>query len=597
MLVTTLKQFESAVAEINQHEEVVVDTETNGLDWAKDHRVVGVPVLAGDRSYYFSFRHAEGPNLPEKYLKRLCKEVLPRKRKQLGFHYAFDMKMLAKDGYEQPENIEDSLLGAHILNENEDSFKMEELGKKYLDDHAGDEEDKLIDLIVERFGCARKSAKGHLWRLPASAVAPYGEQDVRTTRALRDMQAPHLKAWKLDQIYREQCEFQRYIVEMEMRGIPLDLEAVDRLSKEAESHARRLRAFIERDAGYKINLNSYKQVCAWLGVPSSSRAALVNVHDDPRVDALLDYRQYARNNSAYYDPYRQFVGDDGCIRYNLSLTGTVTSRLASRNKGQSCINITAIPRDSDKYKVKDAFVCFDGYEFLEVDYSQAELRFAAHYSQDEKLTEIILSGVNMHDVVSKELNMPRSRAKNVNFSAWYGIGPKTFAKNYNTTLAEAKKYLGDYHGMFTGIRRLINYCENKAESQGYIRMFSGRVRHFNHPFAPTHTASNGLIQGGVAEMLRIALMRIRRTLPHVLILTPIHDAGLFALPKKTFDEDAQEICRIMQDQPWCSIPMLVDAKRGHRWGQSMTHLPRSSDGIPLEVLARTTDPSIQRRKK
>lgn len=592
-LVTTPAQFNKAIAHINQYEELVIDTETNGLDWAKDHHVVGVPVLAGDKTFYFSFRHGEGPNLDEKYLKQLATEVFTPDRIQGGFNYSFDEKMLAKEGKLPAKRTWDSILSAHLLNENEESFKMESLGTKYLDDHAGDEEDKLIDLLVERYGGSRKGAKGNLWRLPAKLVAPYGEQDVRTTRDLRDLHRPELTAWKFDDLIEEVYEWSRYLTEMELRGIRLDLELVETLSAEAEQHASRLREMIHRDAGYAININSSKQVQAWLGVTSSAKSVIEH-SDDERCQWLLDYRQYARNNSAYYDPYREYVDSNGIVRYSLNPIGTVTSRTSCSNKFTSTILIQGIPRETDKYKVKDVFEAIDPDDVLvEMDYSQAELRLAAHYSRDVKLTEIIMSGVNMHDVVSQELNIPRSDAKRVNFSAWYGIGPVTYSKNYGVPLAQSKKYLANYHQMFTGIRRLMNGYEAKAEMNGYIRMFSGRARHFNTPFAPTHTASNGLIQGGVAEMIRIAAIKIRRKYPEVKILAPVHDSLLFAIPRRILMEAINGIRKIMQTQPWCSIPVFVDVKYGRHWGTTMKKLPRSGDGVEPEILAMCTDPELK----
>lgn len=593
MLVTTSKQFHAAVSYLNQHEELVIDTETNGLDWAKDDKVCGVPVLAGDKSFYFPFRHGEGPNLPESYLRQLAVEVFTPERVQGGFNYSFDEKMLAKEGKVLAKKSWDSILSAHLLNENEESFKMEELGKKYLNEDAGNEEDQLIDLLVERYGGSRKTAKGNLWRLPAKLVAPYGEQDLRTTRGLRDLHAPELKDWKFENLIEEIYEWSRYVTEMELRGIRLDHELCDILAEEAEHHASALRKLIQKDAGYAININSAPQVQAWLGVKSTAKLALQDSEDE-RAKWLIDYRQYNRANTAYYDPYREYVDSDGILRYGLNLIGTVTSRLSCSNKHTSTILIQGVPRETDKYKVKDVFMAPDPDDLLvEMDYSQAELRLAAHYSRDVKLTEIIMSGVNMHDVVSEELNMDRSDAKRVNFSAWYGIGPLKYSQNYGVPLPVAKKYLANYHGMFTGIKRLMRGYEEKAEQQGYIRLFSGRARHFNTAFAPTHTASNGLIQGGVAEMIRIAAIKIRRKYPHVKILAPVHDSLLFAIPKSGFMETVIGIRKIMQTQPWCSIPIFVDVKYGTHWGTTMKKLPRSGDGVEPDVIARCTDPGLK----
>jgi DNA polymerase I len=587
-LVQTPDQFNEAVAYLNSHDEVVADTETNGLDWAKGSHVVGASILAGERSFYFPFRHGEGVNLDESYLRRLTEEVLRPNRVQGGFHYGFDMKMLYKDGMQHPRRLWDSMLSAHMLNENEDSFKMETLAAKYLDPKYATAEDALVDLLVSRFGGSRKKAKGNLWRLDPADVWEYACQDVHTTRDLRDFHAPLLAEWGLVDLMEEVYEWQTYVVEMELRGIQLDVPKLMELQQIAREKEAALQAEIEELAGYPINLRSSKQVCAWLGVRSSAKDALHGHMDDPNVQKLMEFRMWSKVDDAYYKKYLERMDETGRLTYGLRVSGTTTGRLSASN-----VNITAVPREADRYTVKDVFIARPGYKLAELDYSQAELRLCGHYSQDEGFCRMLLEGRDLHTEVSQNLGIPRPRAKNVNFSAWYGIGPRTFSRTYHIPLSDSKKYLADYHAFIPGVRRLIKSAERQAERNGYIRMFTGRVRRFNSHRAPPYTASSGLIQGGVAEMLRLALMRIRRELPEVRCLTPIHDAGLFEVPERGHLEILHEMRRIMQDQPWCSMPMLVDTKFGYRWGKTMEELPRSCAGIPEEVLARTTDPSIK----
>lgn len=590
MLVTTPAQFDDAMIRIRQHDFIDLDTETDGVDWAKDNKVVGVPLLAGDDSYYFSFRHKEGPNLPESYLCALAEELSKPGRTFGMFHGAFDIKMMSKEGMRRPDKFNDSMLSAHLLNENEPSFKMEELATKYVDPEAGKAEEALVDILVARFGGSRKTAKKNLHRLPAEIVHSYGEQDVRTTRNLRELHAPHLERWKLSTIANEIFEFQLLVCDMELRGIQLDVTRVRELMAEAEVRENEFRDKLHELAGYKMNPRSSKQVNAWLGVTSSSKQALVGLVEDPRVQAIQEHRMWSRVNDAYYHKYLARMDADGTLRYGLMAIGTVTGRLSSSN-----INIQAVPRETDRYKVKDAFIARPGYVLAELDYSQAELRLAAHYSKDERLTRLMLEGADLHTATATDMNIPRSRAKNVNFSAWYNIGPKKFSETYNVPLADAKVWLARYHQLHPGIRVLTRSAEAYAEQHGYIRMYTGRVRHFNSVTASTYTASNALIQGGVAEMIRVAILRIAHEIPDIRILAPVHDSILMEVPDDEFTlARIRHARRIMQEQEWCSMPMVVDTKYGKRWGSTMSKIPRASDGIPGSVMTRTTDPSIER---
>lgn len=558
------KDYEQAKREINSHEEVVCDTETTGLQWAKGDKVCGVSILAGDKSYYFPFRHGEGGNLPEQNLQDLCKTVLRPDRPHLGFNYKFDILMLQKEGMTIPNKIGDSQLSAHLLNENEESFKMESLMEKYIDENAGKEEKKLIDKIVERFGGGRSGAKEKMWKLPASEVAPYAEQDVISTRALRDLHKEPLKEWENDHIYEELCDYSLAIAEMTLNGLQLDIDLIQQYTGEAKKHTNNCLKRAAEMAGYEINLNSSKQCQAWLGVKSTSREHLAPMVErgDERAKTLQEFRVWSKVEGTYYRPFLKFCDENGVLHPDLNLTGTII-RLSCKKP-----NLQAVPRGTNVYKVKNVFVARPGYTFVEADLSQAEVRVMAHYTRDQKLIEILKTGVNMHDKVSQEQDLPRDVAKRLNFSAQYGIGAKKFSETYGYTIHESRAYLEKYHAMFPGIKRFYHVAEAKAGTQGFVRLYTGRVQHFKGWKSPTHKASSRIIQGAVAEMIRIAMTRLRKEVPEAKQLLQVHDSLNFEVPIGGKQEICRKIKQVMEDQPWCSIPIFVDIKEGPSWGEA-----------------------------
>jgi DNA polymerase-1 len=601
MLVASLEEYEAALSYLNARpdDRITCDTETNNKDWRRA-KVCGVPVHRGDQSFYFPFRHGEGPNLPLPLLHRLFAEVIRPDRLQTWHHYSYDGKVLAGEGIPlaTPEALEDTILAALIMNENEDTFKLEELTAKYIDKDAGTEETALINYICQRFGGSRKDVKGRLWRCPSRVVAPYGEQDVWSTHRLREFYDAPLKRWNVFDVWRETCEYQITVIGMELRGITIDMKALTRLKEEAEFEYAYAMKEIEDLAGYPLNPNSPKQVSAWMKIRKTDKQTLKQLGDDPRASLIIRARQWAKADSTYYAPYREYVGRDGILRCNLHLTtpgtrtpgahdkrnGTISGRLSSSDP-----NLQQIPRESDTYKVKEVFVARPGHALIELDYSQAELRIAAFYSQDGKLASILLSGGDMHGIVSQELNITRGIAKNVNFSAWYGIGAETFSRNYYVPLAQSKIYLANYHRMFPGIKRLQNVMIGRARRHGYIRIFNGRLRHYDDgEFAPVFTAPNNIIQGSVGGIMQRAGNRIRREVPEANLTMQIHDAYWL----EPTIEDAPHVLnacrRIMQEQEWIAFPMIVDAKQGGCIGRAKS-LPRSPEGIPQAALDMITD--------
>ena len=166
MLITTLGDFEHAVSYLNEDDSPIAwDLETTGKDWRGNY-LVGVGLHARDKSFYMSFRHREGPNLPENLIPQLWERVLHPRRRQIFFHGSYDLKVAAHhDGYELPEwgNFEDAILAALLMNENEDSFKMEALAELYVNQAAAVQEEKLIDYLEDRFGGSRRDARPAPW--------------------------------------------------------------------------------------------------------------------------------------------------------------------------------------------------------------------------------------------------------------------------------------------------------------------------------------------------------------------------------------------------------------------------------------------------
>lgn len=569
MLVTEAN-YEQSIAALTQGGEIVCDTETTGLDWRNKDRVCGVCLLAGEKSFYFPFRHEEGANLPERKLPDLVSRILPPDRHSVWYHYSFDYKMLFKEGMSEPHTIDDSLLGAHVLNENEPSFKMENICTKYIDPDAYKEEEMLVDKLIERFGGSRKAAKGNLWRMPATDVWEYGEQDVWSTRKLRDWQRPHFKEWKLEEVYRGVMEYQLAIAASQQRGMQLNIDRVHRFMEEADGEADKRKAIIAKAAGYEANPNSSKQMQALFEVGSTAKDVMQMMagSGNSLAQTLLEFRVFSKASGTYYRPFLESRSLDDVLRPNINTIGTISGR-------PSCTkpNLLSIPRDVKKYPIKRVFVARPGMLYLEMDYSQAEMRIATHYAQDRRMTELLMAGADLHQAVADEQDMPRDVAKRLNFSVIYGIGARTFSKTYKIPYAKSKGYLSKYHLMFPGFRRLYNNADQKAQEQGYIRHFTGRTRRFNCQRAPTHKASSNLVQGAVAEMMRLATCRLRREKPHFHQLLSVYDSFLFEIPENVTIGEINEVRAIMEDQPWCSIPMKVDVKLGPNWGE-MKDVPR-----------------------
>ena len=579
-MLVTVDNFTDVIGRLQSAREIVVDLETTGLNpWGSD-RLCGIAVLVGDESYYFPFRHAcishtplfqgildDNINLPLDLLRVLGAELNRPDKVYVGYNYKFDLSFLAAEGITPPKMIEDVMIAAHLVNENEPNYRLKSLSDFYLDDDSSAEEKQLAAVLRSR----KLTGKGDMWKLAPEEVAPYAEKDVILTRALRDFYLSALEEQELLDLWREYNNFSLAILDMEKQGIRIDPDRLNDYIEEAEIAEQQQISVIQEMAGKPINPASSQQMQDWLQVESTASGILEKLGKDREdITALLQFRAWSKVRGTYYDRFAQSMDHRQVIHPNLRITGTVSGRLSCNNP-----NMQAIPRYNNVYKVKDVFVSSPGRTFVEADYSQAEIRVATHFARECNMAEILLKGVDMHSATAENIGIPRDIAKRLNFSVIYGVGARSLSENLDIPLKEARRYLGAYHRQYPGFKRLYNQAESVAEERGFIKMFTGRRRHYNDDArAPVHKASSNLVQGSVAEMVRTAITRLHALKDKgVHMLLTVHDSILFEVDDNVLDWAIDRIRFVMEDQPWCSVKLPVDIKIGKRWGD-LEELPR-----------------------
>lgn len=584
-MLVTLDNYQQACQVISRLKRRVCDLETTGLDpysvrkvdsrqlnmfpslVKTEDQLCGVGIGGDGQWFYFPFRHISG-NLPWDKFEPLIPLLCDPEVVYTGFNYAFDLQFLFKDGVQLPTQIEDVMIAAHLLNENEPSFKLKELADKYLGASSSQEDKKLMQLLH-----ARGLGKGDMWKLPARDVEPYACDDLRLTDELRNFYLPALQRWGLDRLWREYNDYCLILTEGAISGLPIDVDLTNAYLSEALTNQKQKEREIHKSAGKRINLNSSVQLQKWLGLQSTASEPLeeLMVAIDAKMKGtekyckedirnLLEYRAWGRAAANYYGTFLETMCPRGRLHAQHNLIGTVTGRLSIRKPP-----LQAIPRQTEIYKVKDVFVADEGMVLCEVDYSQAEIRVACHYGREMRMAEKLARGADIHSETASEIQIPRQAGKTLNFSVIYGIGAQTLSARLGCDLDTARSYLNRYHSYYPGFRQLYRQCADVAETRGYIRMFSGRLRHYNTPTTYTHKASSNLIQGAVAEMVRIAITRLKKELGIVTKLQ-VHDSMMFQLPRETYRQILPKVKEIVEDTPWCSVRQKADIKTGDRWG-------------------------------
>jgi DNA polymerase-1 len=391
------------------------------------------------------------------------------------------------------------------------------------------------------------------------------------------------------------------LAEMERTGILVDREELSRLSAEFAGEIRRLEGEVHAIAGRPFTIGSPQQLGEILfgemglkgGKKGKSGAWSTDVTELERLAAegaeiarkVLDWRQLTKLKSTYTDALQQQINPQtGRVHTCFSLAIAQTGRLSSTDP-----NLQNIPiRTETGRRIREAFVAASGNLILSADYSQIELRLAAHMADVPPLREAFAKGEDIHALTAMELfgevnRDTRGKAKTINFAILYGISAWGLAGRLEVDRAEAQAMIDRYFARFPGINRYIADTLTKVRDQGYVTTLFGRKTHLPAIRAKTvgerqaaeRQAINAPIQGTSADIIKRAMARMGPALAAaglhgVRMLLQVHDELVFELPEADAEAAGAVIRRVMESaaQPAValSVPLGVEIGTGKSWG-------------------------------
>ncbi|MBI2674478.1 MAG: DNA polymerase I [Candidatus Yanofskybacteria bacterium] len=393
------------------------------------------------------------------------------------------------------------------------------------------------------------------------------------------------------------------LAEMELRGVLIDSEAIAKLSKLVTSEIIKLEKDIYKQAGAEFNINSPKQLKEILfeklqikgKVRKTSKGALSTaageleklVDEHPIIEKILRYREIQKLKTTYTDPFPALISKtSGRLHTTFNQTGTTTGRLASQDP-----NLQNIPVKTELgQEFRKAFVASPGFKLASFDYSQIELRIAAHISQDEKMTTAFKRGEDIHARTASEIfgvkpemvdkNMRRD-AKVLNFGILYGMGILGFQRASGVSRDKAREFIDRYMREFSGIAKYMNEMKIKARKEGYVSTIFGRRRWFpeiksSMPQVISQAermAINMPIQGTAADLMKLAMIKIFEHLhnsdsrDNAFLLLQVHDELLFEIKDHLVDKISTSIKEIMENIWELHVPLIVDVKLGLNWSE------------------------------
>lgn len=597
-LIVTEQALKNLVKKLSKAPLVSFDTETTSVD-AMRAELVGISLSCeAGKAAYVPVGHTDltGMASPDQLsletVRKILGPVLANPEIPLcGHHLKYDFKVLRRHGFTIEGMAFDTLLASYCLNPERRGHGLKVLSLDLL----GVEQRRIEDLIGE--GKDQMS-----FALVAfDEAADYAGQDADLTLRLAALLKGELeKANLLDLFLKIEMPLIEVLADMEMSGVCINTDELDVLRKELEKRLTALKKEIHNLAGHPFNIGSTSQLRAVLfdelKLPVLKKGKTgpstdVNVLEalaaqHPLPDKILEHRSVEKLLSTYVDALPKLINPQtGRIHTHFNQTIAATGRLSSSDP-----NLQNIPVRSEMgRRIRAAFHPSErDHVFLAADYSQIELRIAAHLSGDPVMVEAFTRGDDIHTATAATVNgidpsdvtsAQREAAKRVSFGILYGISAHRLSQELKIPRAEAQGLIDQHFEKFAGLKAWIEKTLEQAREKGFVNTITGRRRfvpdigskNFNLRSAAERIAVNTPVQGSAADMIKIAMRMIAERLQtsdlRAKMVLQIHDELIFDLPSDEVDSLRLIAVETMADALPLTVPVVVDVAVGSTWAE------------------------------
>jgi uracil-DNA glycosylase family 4 len=528
----------------------------------------------------------------QEYVLGKLKELMESDKGKIAQNVKFDTKWFMQKGWKVNNIIFDTMLAAHLLNENnKGGLDLISLSLLYTNMGAYDRE------LEEWFKAHRVAAeKRNYAHVPEEMLYKYAAADADCTYRLFTKFSTLLANEGLTDIfYRLTMPLSHNLTQAEFDGVKIDKEYLQTLKKELEIDIVSLEQRIKAVTG-DLNINSNDQLrnllFKQLKLPKIKKTKkgddsvdvevleiLSDVHPVPQL--ILEYRKLEKLYNTYVVGIEEKLDKNGYLHASFNISGTESGRLSSSDP-----NLQNIPKE-DK-RIKKMSVPEEGNILVEGDLSQAELRFWAEFSRDPQLLMDFANGVDIHrNVASMIYKIPpeqvtdeqRRIAKRTAFGLLYGIGDEKFARQNKCTLEEAAKGRQAFFGRYPIAKQWLYHIVKEARMNGFVRDLFGRIRHLPGinsqdemvKYEAEAAAKNSPIQGTASDYACNAANRITIRFAELglrgKVKILVHDAIIMDIPEIELEQSLR-IMKQEMERPVCGmvVPMTADFAVGKNWG-------------------------------
>lgn len=591
----THEELSRMIKELENAKIFSFDTETDSIK-AVEAELVGMSFSIKEKSGWFLPLQSRGlfsEEFPEPSASiSMIKPLLENPDlKKIGQNIKYDLIVLKNANINLKGIFFDTMIASYLINPSERRHNMDDLAEKHLNY-------KTIS-FKELVGTGKNAIE--LTDVPMDKLAEYAIEDTDITMRLYNIFSPMLKENGLEKLFNEiELPLINVLAEMEISGVKIDIPHFNVMKKNTLAMLDDIEKNIYREAGQEFNINSTKELAAILfdklglktvkktrtGFSTDIKVLETLQGTHPIIDYLITYRTLSKLQNTYIESLPKLINKKtGRIHTSFNQTIAATGRLSSSDP-----NLQNIPaRDDYGKKIRTGFVPEKGGIIMSADYSQIELRLAAHFSNDENMLLAFSKGIDIHSMTASSVfGVPieeiksdmRRQAKIINFATIYGVSPYGLSQQAEISIKEAAVFIEKYFLTYPGFRKYIDRTIAFAKEHGYVETLCGRRRPVPEINSTTsfmregaeRAAINMPIQGTSADMIKIAMINIQNDLIEKKMkskmIIQVHDELVFEAQKDELETLKLIVIERMEKAIELNVPVIVDIGLGENWGEA-----------------------------
>lgn len=593
-LINTDERFNQLLSDLKKQKRFAFDTETDALG-AMQSNLVGIS-LSWEKGtgYYIPVKGPAGCEMIacDRVLRDLKPIFEDASIKKVGHNLKYDIMVLKQAGIDVKGVELDSMIAAFLIDADRLQYGIDRLALDLL---------RFQKIATEEL-IGKGKSQISMDRVMLDRIATYASEDADIAMRLAERLGKQLDDIPTLRKLHDEIETPliEVLCEMETNGIAVDPAVLKVQSVALGEKIDELRKQIFIAAGHEFNPDSPKQLGGvlfnrlGLKVVKKTKTGfstdievlekLSSEHPVPKL--VLEYRSLVKLKNTYLDNLPEYVNPKTHrIHASFSQIGAATGRLSCSDP-----NLQNIPiRTDEGRRIRSAFVPGDPAKnvLLTADYSQIELRFLAHFTEEPALVASFATDEDVHRTVAAEVfsvapeavtREQRAQAKIVNFGIIYGVSAYGLARRIEgMNTSAAAELIAAYHKKFPRIKQFLEKCVMEAQTHGYVETMLGRRRPIRDIASPIIAMRNGaermainsVVQGSAADLIKIAMNNVYRRLkrenrPSKMLLQ-VHDELVFETPQEAAEQDAQIIREEMTGAMSLKVPLKVEIGWAKNW--------------------------------